>query len=347
MTRSIRIILFSIAFVAALLVASSTVIKAQGEDVIIPRLLSFQGVLVQPDGTVYPDGQYLIAARLYTTETDGVPVYIDEMSTAVVGGVFNLILGEQNSLEGVDFTRQLWLEIGLPGTPQETFSPRTKLTSAPYAFMAQNSVTAGGLSPNAKGAVLSLNGGAGNLAMQGMGGLVITRNDSTINIDATNVTGNITITTLDSVIRVSQSATNSVRVGVNDTSISSRHLKPSGAVAGVYGDSAHIPRINVGRDGRITSITEVPLSLLAIPISSGRYINTSTARQYSVTINTRTSQPSPIEDLLATARILVTMESNQGISSCIVSARTQQGFTVVFSGGLPPNAAFNWIVLNL
>jgi len=90
MTRSIRIILFSIAFVAALLVASSTAIKAQGEDVIIPRLLSFQGVLVQPDGTVYPDGQYLIAARLYTTETDGVPVYIDELSTAVVGGVLTL-----------------------------------------------------------------------------------------------------------------------------------------------------------------------------------------------------------------------------------------------------------------
>lgn len=335
-----------LAGIVALLIMS-TCLRAQTDDASLRPLLSFQGVLVQPDGTVYPDGQYLIAVRLYTVETDGTPVYVDEISTAVIGGVFNLILGEQNTLEGVDFTRQMWLEIGLPGTPQETFSPRTKLTSAPYAVMAQNSVVAGGLSPNAKGAVLSLNGAAGNLNMQGMGGLVITRNDSTINIDATNVAGNITITTLDSVIRISQSTTNNVRVGVNDTSISSRHLKPSGAIAGVYGDSAHIPRVSVGRDGRITSISEVPLSLLAVPISSGRYVNTSNTRQYSVTVNTRTSQPAPIDTLLATARILVTMESNQSISSCTVSARTSQGFTVVFSGGLPPNAAFNWIVLNL
>ena len=65
------------------------------------------------------------------------------------------------------------------------------------------------------------------------------------------------------------------------------------------------------------------------------------------TINTRLASPQPIEDLLPTARILVTMESTQGSSSCVISARNNQGFTIDFSGGLPPNAAFNWIVLNL
>lgn len=320
---------------------------AQAEDVKIPRLLSFQGVLIQPDGTVYPDGQYLIAVRLFTTETDGSPVFTDEISSAVVGGVFNLIIGEQASIEDVDFTQQLWLEIGLPGTPQQTFAPRTKLTTAPYAMVAQNSVMAGGLTPDAKGAVLSLNGAAGNMTMNGLGGLVITRDGTSLNIDASAVSGNITITTLDSVVRVSQSSPNNVRVGVNDSCIASRHLKPSGAIAGTYGDSTHIPRLSVGRDGRISSITQVPLSVLAVPLTSGRYVNTTAGRQYTVTINTRQASPQPIEDLLPTARILVTMESNQGASSCVISARNNQGFTIDFTGGLPPNAAFNWIVLNL
>lgn len=320
---------------------------AQTEEVRIPRLLSFQGVLIQPDGTVYPDGQYVMSVKLFTTPTGSNPVYTDEMSTPIVGGVFNLIIGEQIGLESVDFTQQLWLEVGLPGTSQTAFAPRTKLTTAPYAVAAQSSVVAGGLSPNAKGAVLTMNGAQGNVQVTGSGGLVITRNGAEINIDATGVAGNITITTLDSVIRVTNPSASTVKLGVNDTSIAARHLKPTGVTAGTYGDSTHIPRITVSKDGRITAITSQPLSLITVPLTSGRYINTSNARQYSVTINTTTATPAPIEDLLPSARIVVTMESTASSSSCVISNRTRQGFTIDFSGGLPPNASFNWIVLNL
>lgn len=326
---------------------SATRSWAQTDDTAIPRLLSFQGVLIQPDGTVYPDGQYLISVKLFATLTDGSAVYSDEISTAVIGGVFNLIIGEQVSLKDVDFTQQLYLEVGLPGTTQLAFSPRTKLTSAPYAMVAQSSVVAGGLSPDATGAVLSLNGAAGNVNLSGSGGLVITRNGDDVNIDASGVKGDITVTTLDSVIRISKPNSSTVRVGVNDTSIATRHLKTTGVTAGTYGDSTHVPRITVGKDGRITSITTMPLTVVTMPIASGRYVNTTNTRLYSVTINTQLSTPVAIDNLLATARILVTMESAQGLSSCVISNRTPQGFTVDFTGGLPPNTAFNWIVLNL
>ena len=326
---------------------SATRTWAQNDDTAIPRLLSFQGVLIQPDGTVYPDGQYLISVKLFSAPTDGSAVYTDEISTAVIGGVFNLIIGEQVSLKDVDFTQQLWLEIGLPGTPQLAFAPRTKLTSAPYAMTAHSSVVAGGLAPNATGAVLSLNGAAGNVNLSSTGGLVITRDGNDINIDASGVKGDITITTLDSVVRISQTNSSTVRVGVNDTSIATRHLKTTGVTAGTYGDSTHVPRITVGKDGRITSITTMPLTVVAMPMASGRYVNATNSRLYSVTINTQQSTPVAIDNLLATARILVTMESAQGLSSCVISNRTPQGFTIDFTGGLPPNAAFNWIVLNL
>lgn len=288
-----------------------------------------------------------MSVRLFTMPTGGTPIYSDEMSTPIVGGVFNLIIGEQVSLETVDFTQQLWLEVGLPGTSQTAFSPRTKLTTAPYAVAAQSSVVAGGLAPHAKGAVLSMNGAQGNVQVTGSGGLVITRNGAEINIDATGVVGNITITTLDSVIRVTNPSASQVKLGVNDTSIAARHLKPTGVSAGTYGDSTHIPRITVSKDGRITAISSQPLSVITVPMTSGRYINTSNTRQYSVRINTNTAYPAPIEDLLPSARIVVTMESNTASSSCVISSRSPQGFTIDFSGGLPPNAAFNWIVLNL
>lgn len=329
------------------MIATTQSAHAQSEDTGIPRLLSFQGVLIQPDGTVYSDGQYVISVKLFTVATDGSPVYADELSTAVIGGVFNLIIGEQVNLRDVDFTQQLWLEIGLPGTAQQAFSPRTKLTSAPYAMAAHSSVVAGGLLPNAKGAVLSLNGASGDLRLSGTGGLVITQNGTDINIDASSVVGSITITTLDSVIRITNPSSSAVKLGVNDSSIASRHLRSTGVAPGTYGDSTHIPRITVGKDGRITSISTMPLTVVTMPIASGRYINTTATRQYSITIDTRNSTPVAIENLLASARILITMESTGSSSTGVISNRTAQGFTVDFTGGLPPNAAFNWIVLNL
>ncbi|MBU3678017.1 MAG: hypothetical protein FGM32_00230 [Candidatus Kapabacteria bacterium] len=325
-------------------------LAAQGNGTRIPQLLSFQGVLVQPDGSVYPDGRYAISVKLYTSQQGGTPVYQDVISTSIVGGVFNLIIGEQESLEEVDFTQQLWVEVGLPGTSQTAFEPRTKLTTAPYAAVAQQSVVAGGLLPGAKGVVRSLNGAQGDVNIIAAGGLIITQDGSDVTIDATAIKGIVTITTQDSVLRIQNPDGPAVAIGVRDSSITSRHLRGTGVAPGTYGDSVNVPRITVGKDGRVSSITTVPVGNVqtsTLQIASGRYVNVTANRLYTVTINTTTAAPVALPVLLPNARILITIDSPDGTTAYAISQRTVNGFTVSFAGGLAPNTSFSWMVINL
>lgn len=454
--------------VAMVAITVSTPLWAQMDTLKIPRLLSFQGVLIQPDGTVYSDGTYLISVKLFTAIKGGDMVYSDEISTQVVGGVFNLIIGEGVPLDDVDFTKQLWFEIGLPGTSQVAFEPRTKLTTAPYAAISQIAATAGALAPGAKGAVLSVNGAQGDLSVTGTGGLVITRNGPDINIDASGVVGNLTITTIDSVIKVLSPNGPIIKLGVNDSSIATRHLRPTGILEGVYGDSTMSPRISVGKDGRITSVQMVPTKSTPIgtaggdlkgtypnpeinptqgtgnrvveaigksnstavntpgnvvvldpqgrlpatadnrllytangkitetpPLSdrqflmgrtgqapavttlqagagvkltqegsvlrveldsatnyqaqivSGVHINNTGVTEYKVTIDATKATPVALTRMASGARILVTMESTTGASAYAITGRSEIGFTVDFTGGIPPGSAFSWMILNL
>ena len=336
--------------IAVALTLHGSVLVAQNDGAQIPLLLSFQGVLIQPDGSVYPDGRYAISVKLFDAETAGTSVYEDVISTTIVGGVFNLIIGEQEPLDKVDFTRQLWVEVGLPGTSQTAFEPRTRLTTAPYAAVAQQSIVAGSLSPNAKGVVRSLNGAEGDVNIVAAGGLIITQDGNDVTIDATAIKGVVTITTQDSVLRIQNATGPSVVLGVRDSSITSRHLRSTGVTPGVYGDSLHIPQITIGNDGRVTSVRSIPIAAGktdALPLFSGRYTNTTPSRQFAVTINTATAAPTAISTLLPNARILITMDSPDGTTGYAISQRTATSFTVSFAGGLAPNTSFSWMVINL
>lgn len=323
---------------------------AQIDGAKVPLHLSFQGVLIQPDGTVYADGRYAISVKLFPSAVGGTAVFEDLISTTIIGGVFNLIIGEQEPLDNVDFTQQLWIEIGLPGTSQTAFEPRTRLTTAPYAAVARQSVVAGGLTPNATGAVRSLNGAQGDVSIRATGGLVITQDGNDVTIDATAVKGIVTVTTQDSVLWVQNSSGPTVVLGVKDSSIATRHLRSTGVAAGTYGDSLRIPRITVDRDGRVSSISTVtiaPTQTTNTPIASGRYINATPNRQYTVTINTTTATPVALPALLPNARILITIDASDGATTYAISQRTLNGFTVSFAGGLAPNTSFSWMVINL
>ncbi|MBU3700121.1 MAG: hypothetical protein FGM33_08955 [Candidatus Kapabacteria bacterium] len=234
----------------------------------LPRLLAFQGLLLRKDGTLYLDGTYNITAELFDAETGGSRVYTTTVPVAVVKGVFNMILGEVDQFTGVDFTKQLWLDIKAPDALP--FDKRTKLTSAPYAFYAQNSVVAGGLTPDATGAVLSLNNLQGNVRIKGGSGVSVIENDNDVIIDASRLLDMIDLVSGDQAVidvkrrKVIDSVTNEektiVEVSIKDTSLTRKYLSRTIADTGLKQvtydrDWINIPQFTIDRDGRIIGVS--------------------------------------------------------------------------------------------
>ncbi|HLP28158.1 MAG TPA: hypothetical protein VK147_05910, partial [Candidatus Didemnitutus sp.] len=175
-----RLFRFRIAalLVGALLVTASYVSTAQ-----ITRLISYQGLLVTPAGTPIADNQYGLVLRLYDAPTGGNLVWEETQQTTVIKGLFNLELGTNVPLDGVDFfNTQLYLETAIAG---ETPFPRTHLAVVPYAIRAERAEKAGGLDDGATGVVRSLNGAQGDLVINGRSGISVTRSGDTINIEST------------------------------------------------------------------------------------------------------------------------------------------------------------------
>ena len=243
----------TLALFLVMLMASEAV-RAQNP----PVLLSFQGVLLTQSGALFPTQQSVITIKLFYSETGNDLAWEDNVSTLIEKGVFNIILGEQVPLDSVDFEQQLWVEISLPGA--QPYQKRTKLTAAPYAAIARLSGMAGGLTPDATGAVRSLNNTSGDVKLIASGGLAISVDQTTgsVFIDASGVVGNLTIVG-DSVV-YTKDTNGIVRVGVNNNSIDQRHLRGTGVSAGTWGDSINIPQFTVGTDGRITGVRVIRVS---------------------------------------------------------------------------------------
>jgi len=105
----------------------------------IPKLINYQGMLTQPDGTTpVEDGAYDVAFKIYASESGTDSLWGESHSgVQVTSGLFCVMLGSVNSLD-VPFDTEYWLEITVDG---ETM-PRFQLTSVGYAFHAKTADTA-------------------------------------------------------------------------------------------------------------------------------------------------------------------------------------------------------------
>jgi hypothetical protein len=125
------------------------------------------------------------------------------------------------------FDKQYYLGITLQG--QQEFAPRTILVTVPYAFNAENAAVAGSLSPNATGAVLSINSLQGNLQLNGSGNITVSQTGNILTIGSTQ-TGIQNLASTDNSILVTNGS------GPNTTltlaTVPLNKLAPSAAAVG-------------------------------------------------------------------------------------------------------------------
>jgi len=107
----------------------------------IPHLINYQGKLTDSSGTSL-NGSYNITFRLYDAETAGNLLWQETQTGVLVQkGVFSILLGSVTALN-LPFDKQYYLAIQV-GTDAE-MSPRQRITSAGYAFRAEESEKLGG-----------------------------------------------------------------------------------------------------------------------------------------------------------------------------------------------------------
>jgi len=103
----------------------------------VPRLITYQGKLVDDTGTPYPDGDYFMYFFIYADSLTGDPIWDENQTVTVQDGLFNVQLGAEQLIEQDLFAENpnLFLEL-VVGEDAEPLAPRTRLTSAGYAFHA-------------------------------------------------------------------------------------------------------------------------------------------------------------------------------------------------------------------
>ena len=134
----------------------------------VPRIISYQGVLTDNQGNLLPDGNRTLTLKLYDNLFSAVPIYTESQTVPVVKGIFNVIIGSVNPItNSINFDRAYFLGVSVDFGSE--LSPRTALTTAPYALRAERANVAETLAPGAGGVVTSLNSSQGNISLVGSG----------------------------------------------------------------------------------------------------------------------------------------------------------------------------------
>lgn len=105
----------------------------------LPLKLSYQGLLTNTGGSPVADGLYNLTFDLYDSLTAGVSQWSEaHAGVSVTHGTFSVILGVTTPLN-LQFNKPLFVQVVATGGPAGptyplTFSPRSELSSAPYAL---------------------------------------------------------------------------------------------------------------------------------------------------------------------------------------------------------------------
>ena len=112
--------------------------KAEPASISIPKLINYQGKLVDSAGRPVNDGSYIMIFSLYSTPTGINNFWSETQAVTTNGGLFNVFLGITSSIETIPATGSCYLGIRVLPSPNE-MTPRQKIVSVPFAFLSDNS----------------------------------------------------------------------------------------------------------------------------------------------------------------------------------------------------------------
>jgi hypothetical protein len=107
----------------------------------VPQLVSYQGVLMQDDAVVVPDGPYSLRFRVFRQEALGTPVFEQTLQVQVTNGLYNVLLSDNPPWTLAEAFSQTpaYMEVAVlangGGVPQDVvLEPRQQIASVPYAL---------------------------------------------------------------------------------------------------------------------------------------------------------------------------------------------------------------------
>jgi hypothetical protein len=121
------------AIVVSVMVFSGSPVRAS-----IPHLINYQGMLTNESGDPITDTLDL-KFRIYNAETNGDLKWSEtQTDVEITDGLFNVILGSENPIDTLSFSKGYWLEVQVDGDTM----PRLRFTSVGYAYRAEMADTA-------------------------------------------------------------------------------------------------------------------------------------------------------------------------------------------------------------
>jgi hypothetical protein len=116
----------------------------------IPKLINYQGMLTQADGTTpVTNGNYNLTFKIYGSLSGTDSLWREyHPNVSVTNGLFNVILGSVTTLN-LAFNTDYWLGVRVGNDPE--LSPRIRLTSVGYAYRASIADSAAASPPPSTG----------------------------------------------------------------------------------------------------------------------------------------------------------------------------------------------------
>jgi hypothetical protein len=113
--------------------------------VTIPHLLSYQGQVTDTAGRPVPNGIYAITFRIFNQDTGGTEYWSELQNVTTKDGRFTCLLGSVTPLDYLPQEGSCWLEMQVH--PDPAMTPRIRIASAAYAYMADVANTADSARP--------------------------------------------------------------------------------------------------------------------------------------------------------------------------------------------------------